>query len=731
MTPTEGLPPFSAVAGVVDLQVSGDGALAAIVTYDGLVRVWTTGPDVRMVSFSAASARAAGNRWPGAGRETPKIQFNRDGTRLLTLIDARAQVWDTSTGKAVDSPLDRLGDVADASFSRDGARLLAVMAARGVRVWDVADGSELNPGGRLANERARQAKFAPSGRVIATQFGRQMRLWDVASGAQRGATMTHEHPVFAWAFSPGGSRLLTASEDQATRLWDTETGEQVVLPMRHHAPVGTAAFSSDGTLIVTSSADEIVQVWDVRRALRAATPMPHPDRVFTVGFSPDGSALLTTAQDGVARVWDAATGSLRAELKGETPIDDAVYTRQGTRIVTKGGRVAQLWDAEGRPAPGAAPMRLDGRGTAPLWIVATGFTRSGSHVVTVASDGTRTLWDAASGARASSFPGSGGGIVSRAAFSPTGATVATVSDANVSLWETESGKPLATLKHEEVVNDLQFSPDGAYLLTASRDRSAGLWQVATHRRVGLLRHDREVRDAVFSDTGLEVITTDASGSVRVWDVRGAFDGDDRTQTRSTALNIGSKLTVAAPSHGRVFTGGEDGAVRTWSARSRVVLIGPPLLHPGPITAIAVSRDGSRIATVTADASGFFERMARIWDVPVGDADDADTLREIAEAVSGHRLVGDGVLTDLPPRAGPLVAPRQGWGRGDRLANTFVRWFLADPATRPVSPLSRLTPDQYVSRLLATGSDAAVAEVQRTFGWRRPPAPPATATSQSR
>ena len=33
-----------------------------------------------------------------------------------------------------------------------------------------------------------------------------------------------------------------------------------------------------------------------------------------------------------------------------------------------------------------------------------------------------------------------------AAFSPTGATLATASGAKVSLWETESGRPLATIE---------------------------------------------------------------------------------------------------------------------------------------------------------------------------------------------------------------------------------------------------------------------------------------------
>ena len=59
--------------------------------------------------------------------------------------------------------------------------------------------------------------------------------------------------------------------------------------------------------------------------------------------------------------------------------------------------------------------------------------------MTVASDGTRTLWDAASGARASSFPGNvrrhrvEGRVQSNRRDGRYG------SGANVSLWETESG----------------------------------------------------------------------------------------------------------------------------------------------------------------------------------------------------------------------------------------------------------------------------------------------------
>ena len=104
----------------------------------------------------------------------------------------------------------------------------------------------------------------------------------------------------------------------------------------------------------------------------------------------------------MARLWDAASGSLRAELKGETPIDSAVFSGSGARIVTKGGRVAQLWDAAGRPLPATAAMRLEGDSTTPLWFVAAAFTPSGNHVATVASDGSRTLWDVTNGTRTAS-----------------------------------------------------------------------------------------------------------------------------------------------------------------------------------------------------------------------------------------------------------------------------------------------------------------------------------------
>ncbi len=65
------------------------------------------------------------------------------------------------------------------------------------------------------------------------------------------------------------------------------------------------------------------------------------------------------------------------------------------------------------------------------------------------------------------------------AFSPDGSHLATASgDAIVRLWDTASGKLLATLTgHEDRVVHVAFSPDGKRLATASFDQTARLWRI--------------------------------------------------------------------------------------------------------------------------------------------------------------------------------------------------------------------------------------------------------------
>jgi WD40 repeat protein len=53
------------------------------------------------------------------------------------------------------------------------------------------------------------------------------------------------------------------------------------------------------------------------------------------------------------------------------------------------------------------------------------------------------------------------------------------------LWDATTGAPIGEpMRHEDEVVDAAFSPDGARIVTASKDRTARLWDAAAFKPIG-------------------------------------------------------------------------------------------------------------------------------------------------------------------------------------------------------------------------------------------------------
>lgn len=73
--------------------------------------------------------------------------------------------------------------------------------------------------------------------------------------------------------------------------------------------------------------------------------------------------------------------------------------------------------------------------------------------------------------------------------------------------------------HEGVVNDAEFSPDGASLITASQDGTARIWNAETGEQLAILRgHDDAINTARFSSDGKRVLTASEDGTARSWTI---------------------------------------------------------------------------------------------------------------------------------------------------------------------------------------------------------------------
>jgi len=66
----------------------------------------------------------------------------------------------------------------------------------------------------------------------------------------------------------------------------------------------------------------------------------------------------------------------------------------------------------------------------------------------------------------------------------------------------------------------------------------------------------------------------------------------------------------SPDARTALTGGRDGSARLWDPRTGKQLL-PPLVHQGPVNAVAFSIDGRTLAT------GSDDRSARVWDAATG------------------------------------------------------------------------------------------------------------------
>jgi WD40 repeat protein len=223
-----------------------------------------------------------------------------------------------------------------------------------------------------------------------------------------------------------------------------------------------------------------------------------------------------------------------------------------------------------------------------------------------------------------------GGMPRGVAFSPDGRLLATTSagssptstEGEVILWETGSGKRVASLPHPGGVAAFGFSPDGRYLATASFDLpgtragNAGddtvrLWDVNTHRAEVTLKHQGGVRALAFSADGRYLATASQDKHARLWAVPGG------SLVKEMGHGAGVTAVAFTPDGSHLATGSEDKTARLWDITTGLETANMP--HQGPVMAIALSLDGKLLATISQATPGHGAPGAEICTVALWDA----------------------------------------------------------------------------------------------------------------
>src|SRR5262249_28014122 len=81
--------------------------------------------------------------------------------------------------------------------------------------------------------------------------------------------------------------------------------------------------------------------------------------------------------------------------------------------------------------------------------------------------------------------------------------------------------PITSFNHQDEVVGAAFSPDGAQILTASRDKTAKLWDASSGKLIASFNHQDEVKDAAFSPDATRILTASAENTAKLWDAASA------------------------------------------------------------------------------------------------------------------------------------------------------------------------------------------------------------------
>ncbi|SDJ30511.1 WD40 repeat [Nonomuraea maritima] len=472
-------------SGLARAAFSPEGSMVALTSAAGTVTLLDVRTPAAPESLAVLTSGQGGVRG---------VAFAPDGRHLATSSGTGAvELWDVTAARLVGTARGPDGSVDDIAFSPDGDMLAGASADATVSLWNVTDPGAPELVTSLAGfpDAVTGVAFSPDGRHLATSSADGVsRLWDAADTARvtpRARLAGHTGPVGGLAIDRAGRVVATASDDRTVRLWDV-SDPAVSRPLSvlsgHTGQVTAAAFSPDGSRLVTVSLDRTGRVWDVSDPAaprHLGTLTGHTGGVRTVAYSGDGRLVVTTGRDGRTLLWNvsdpAAPQRVAAPGPADARVSAAVFRPDGKVLaVGSGTSSVRLWDV----SDPAEPRALSGFAAHTGGVTDLGFARDGRSLATTASDGGVRLWDVSrprAPKRLVDLPGHSADV-SAVAFAADGRSLVTASrDMSMRVWDVAvPSRPAlwAVLSGRDVQRDVEFGPDGTFLVSAS-GTAAQLW----------------------------------------------------------------------------------------------------------------------------------------------------------------------------------------------------------------------------------------------------------------
>jgi len=504
----------------IRVAYSPDGQRIAVASWGEQLQVY--GRDGKLLA-ELGSVQRGGRRIRIHQSSVRALAFAPDGQSLVA-GDGTGQVvrWDLPTGRpeilgeqdlgivqlSVSQSLDPvLGESLVLSLSQDGT----------ARLWGLETGRPVAVFGQDAA--ISEASFSPDGRLIMTSAEKDgsARLWSTEPVGNLASRLLADDHVRAIAMAEPGTPgaetsvrealMATAAYDGRIAVWEYDRLDATKPPVKrlsltgHRGRIRQVAFSPSVQQLASAASDGTARVWDLATgeacALRVssrkdacrAEGAPDCPSVYQVLFAPDESWLLTASSDSrqPVRIWDP-------ERCAALPLPETLAQIHGkvreAALATdaQAGVLVATGDDEGR----LQVMRRDRHGT---WrslcrlesheaaITGLTFSHDAQWLAAASRDGRASLYRISNGECGEPrYLDPQAGRLYDIAFAPDDKALVTGSfEAKAQVWSLDGTLLAELIGHRNRVTSVQFSPDGHWILTASRDGAIKIWERPTRK----------------------------------------------------------------------------------------------------------------------------------------------------------------------------------------------------------------------------------------------------------
>ncbi len=544
------------------------------------------------------------------------LQFNADGSRLLTAGGKRVVVWDTGTWELIHAFESEDDPYSCAQFSPDGSRVVACTRRRRQgpevsitypwQLWDTESGEELARSEGPSEPAAHVAINSDLSRILTC--GDAGNLWYADDGKHRGDF----GKASCGCFSPDGNQVATAGSDGSLSLWHSWFSQRTRWNRSAHSgTIRCVAFSTSGSRLVSGGADGIANVWSGATLEPIAQAEGHDGDVLALTFSPDDRLIATAGRDATARIWDATSGQPLAVFEHGGAVVSLCFcgASDELRLLTasedgfvRAWRVARRLDSTqisdrvlkavpwgtGRgksraPDPNLAQAiaMLEAVDPGPLWV------ERGRRALVSRNDDARALTCLAEALRLEQFDGAIPFLLAECGHN----------------WS--SGRLLLD-GHAARTNSVHWSPDAKRIVTLGFDGHAKIWDT----RKGDLLHDLEAPGRILylgeiSKDGRRLAVGGSGSEVCIWDLA--------HPTKPAVINCGHSSAGFfrfSPDSRQLVTRGPANSVMVWDAATGSALHTLEGLR-GLARSAAFSADGTSVAGGTND-------QLVVWNLETGE-----------------------------------------------------------------------------------------------------------------